>query len=105
MKISELIAQLQHCQEKVGDIEVVAYKNGQWLDTIEKIVHIEAVRNVGTPDAKSTPEQKKQWQEDPQSQPNAGWLKLPIRGLDAKIINDDTKHRKLYIGPKIVVTS
>ena len=105
MKISQLIEQLQFCQEKFGDLDVVAYKNGQWLDSVEKIVHLETVKNVGSVNPKATAEERSAWEKDDQLQPNAGWLKLPIKGLDAKVLSADTKQRKIYIGPKIVVTN
>jgi len=105
MKISELIAQLTYCQEKFGDIEVVAYKNGRYLESVEKLVHLEAVKNVGSPDQKAPAEERLRWAADPQLQPNSGWLALPIKGLDAANLSADTRHRKLYIGPKVVCTT
>jgi hypothetical protein len=106
MKISDLIAQLQYCQLKFGDLDVLAYKSGHYLDHVEKLVHLEAVRNIGTPDLKSSsPQDIAKWSADPQLQPNAGWLPLPMKGLDSANIASQTKHRVLYLGPKIVVTS
>jgi hypothetical protein len=106
MKISELIAELEHAQSKFGDIDVVAYKNSKWLDSVEKIIHLEVIHNQGAPNPKASRDQIQQWRDDPQTQPNSGWLplkaipKMPIDKLAPDVIQ-----RKLYIGPKIVMTS
>lgn len=106
MKISELVAQLQYAQKKFGDLEVVAYKNGKWMDAVEKLVHLEMVRNQGAPSPKASREEQLAWREDPQTQPNSGWLALKhLRGVNPENLAPGVVHRKLYIGPKVVVTS
>ncbi len=105
MKTSELIAQLQYCLETFGDIDVVSYKNGKWLGDISKIIHLETVYNAGAPDPRATAEERKAWKENPQLQPNSGWLSVKhIPGFNASQINPETKVRKLYLGPAVVVT-
>lgn len=103
MKISELIEELQTAREQFGDIEVVAHKNANYLDSLEKIVHIQVLHQTGPINPKISKQERAMLQKDPQLQPNAGFISLPIPGLREEQIPPQSVKRVLYLGPKIVV--
>jgi hypothetical protein len=105
MKISKLIETLTAIQQKYGDLDVVCYKNQNYVDDLEKLVRFEAFRHTGAVDARTTtPEERALYRRDPSSQPNAGWLVFDESVMDRKQFADRLE-TKLFLGPKVTVSS
>lgn len=103
MKISELIEELQTALDSFGDIEVVAHKNANYLDSLEKMVHLKVIRQTGPIDPRVSKEQRHAWLRDTQLQPNSGFISLPIPGVKNENLPEKSVKRVLYLGPKITI--